>query len=105
MTGTGSQSYTERIPIMTTTNTPRRAPLLRGVFAALLLPSVCFFSAGCATSPQVSLLETDNRVLKEQNKIQAEELAQLKQERQLFAARAQEAEIELAKTQDRKLLR
>lgn len=80
-------------------NAQRRSQILRGVFAALLLPSVCFFSAGCATSPQVSLLETDNRVLKEQNRIQAEELAQLKQERQLYAARAQEAEIELAKTQ------
>lgn len=79
---------------MKTKNAQRRSQLLRGVFAALMLAA-----AGCATSPQVSLLETDNRVLKEQNKIQAEELAQLKQERQLFAARAQEAEIELAKTQ------
>lgn len=84
---------------MPTKKTPRRSQILRGVFAALLLPSVCFFCAGCATSPQVSLLETENRVLKEQNKIQGEELAQLKQERQLFAARAQEAEIELAKMQ------
>lgn len=84
---------------MNTKNTQRRSQILRGVFAALLFPSVCFICAGCATSPQVSLLETDNRVLKEQNKIQAEELAQLKQERQQLAARAQEAEIELAKTQ------
>lgn len=80
--------------MMTTKNTQRRSQILRGVFAALMLAA-----AGCATSPQVSLLETDNRVLKEQNRIQAEELAQLKQERQLFADRAQEAEIELAKTQ------
>ena len=86
-------------------NTQRRSQILRGVFAALLLPCVCFCCAGCATSPQVSLLETDNRVLKEQNRIQAEELAQLKQERQQLAARAQEAEIELAKTQDQTKIR
>ena len=86
-------------------NAQRRSQNMRGVFVALLLPSVCFFCAGCATSPQVSLLETDNRVLKEQKRIQAEELAQLKQERQLYAARAQEAEIELAKTQERQSIR
>jgi starvation-inducible outer membrane lipoprotein len=74
-------------------HTRRRWLMLCGVFAAL-----CLTSAGCVTSPQVSLLETENRVLKTQNKVQEEELAQLKQERQLLAARAQEAEIELAKT-------
>jgi hypothetical protein len=79
---------------MTRTNTQRRSQILRGVFAALLLAA-----AGCATSPQVSLLETDNRVLKEQNKIQGEELAVYKAREQLLAQRAQEAEIELAKTQ------
>jgi hypothetical protein len=86
---------------MTSINTPRRSQLLRGVFAALLMLA----AAGCATSPQVSLLETENRVLKEQNKIQAEELAQLKQERQQLAAWAQEAEIELARTQERLTIR
>ncbi len=86
--------------MMTTKNTQRRSQILRGVFAALMLAA-----AGCATSPQVSLLETDNRVLKEQNRIQAEELAQLKQERQLFASRAQEAEIELARIQERQTIR
>jgi len=79
---------------MKTTNPLRRWQLLRGVFVALL-----WILTGCASSPQVSLLETENRVLKTQNKIQEEELAQLKQERQLLAARATEAEIELAKTQ------
>ncbi len=85
---------------MTSKNCPRRSQKMRGVFAALLL-----FTAGCATSPQVSLLETENRVLKTQNKVQEEELAQLKQERQQLAARAQEAEIELAKTQDQRTMR
>jgi hypothetical protein len=86
---------------MIRTNTQRRSQLLRGVFAALLMLT----AAGCATSPQVSLLETDNRVLKEQNRIQAEELAQLKQERQQLAARAQEAEIELARMEERQTIR
>lgn len=80
---------------MNTKHNLRRSQILRGVFAALLMLG----AAGCASSPQVSLLETDNRVLKEQNRIQAEELAQLKQERQQLAARVQEAEIELAKSQ------
>ena len=78
----------------------RRLQILRGVFAALMT-----FTAGCATSPQVSLLETENRVLKTQNKVQEEELAQLKQERQQLASRAQEAEVELAKTQDQRTMR
>lgn len=73
----------------------RRSQLLRGVFAALLLSG-----AGCTTSPQVSQLETENRVLKTQNKVQEEELVQLKTERQQLVSRAQEAEIELARTQD-----
>lgn len=81
-------------------NHQRRSQLLRGVFAALML-----LTAGCATSPQVSLLETDNRVLKEQNKIQSEELAELKAREQLLAQRLQDTEIELAKTQERQTLR
>ena len=85
---------------MLRTNSPRRSRILRGVFAALLL-----LVAGCATSPQVSQLETENRVLKTQNKVQEEELVQLKQERQQLASRAQEAEVELAKTQDQRTMR
>jgi hypothetical protein len=85
---------------MTRQHHSRRSQVLRGVFAALLT-----LAAGCATSPQVSLLETENRVLKTQNKVQDEELAQLKQERQQLAARAQEAEIELARTQDQGRIR
>ncbi len=81
---------------MKTTNSRRRGQILRGVFAALGM----LLAAGCATSPQVSLLETDNRVLKEQNMIQGEELAELKAREQLLAQRLQEAEIELAKTQE-----
>jgi len=86
---------------MNTKKSQRRSPILRGVFAALLMLA----AAGCATSPQVSLLETDNRVLKEHNKIQGEELAELKARQQLLAQRLQEAEIELAKTVDRQTIR
>ena len=85
---------------MTREHYSRRSQFLRGVFAALLLSTM-----GCATSPQVSQLETENRVLKTQNKVQEEELAGLKQERQQLAARAQEAEIELARTQDQRTMR
>ena len=90
---------------MTRTNSPRRSQNLRGVFAALIMACVGFCCSGCATSPQVSLLETDNRVLKEQNKIQGEELAELKARQQLLAQRLQDAEIELAKTQERQTIR
>lgn len=78
----------------------RRKLVLRGVFAALVLTG-----GGCATSPQVSQLETENRVLKTQNKVQEEELATLKQQQQQLASRAQEAEIELARTQDQRTMR